>query len=201
MKRLAQLAGWVVLATSLLLAGCASTRKIDSEVRSFAGAADAPGEPTFRFDRLPSQQPATALQERLEALATDALARKGLVRNDASARYSVVLQVQAEQYTPLLTHPAWPGRLRSGPHGRLWHPWPWLEMESTEYRHAVGILIRNVASGQLVYESRAVHDGPWGDTLNLLPAILEAALHDYPQASPTPHTVVVDLPPNPPKNR
>ena len=76
-----------------------------------------------------------------------------------------------------------------------------LEVDSTHYRHTVEVLMRDTSTGQIVYESRAVHDGPWSDTLALLPAILEAALHDYPQATPLPHTVVVELPANPPRTR
>lgn len=191
----------VLVMVAVLLGGCATTRKIDSEVRSFAGAMQAQNAASFRFEHLPSQQAAQALQDRLEELATAALVHKGLVRDDAAARYAVLLQVRAEQYTGPAIPGVLPGHFMLEPHGHVWHRWPFLEMETTQYRHAVDVLIRDIASGQVVYESRAIHDGPWSDSFNLLPAILEAALHDYPQAAPVPHTVVVELPPAPPGAR
>ena len=92
-----------------------------------------------------------------------------------------------------------PSRWIAAPGGRRWLYRSMPVVDATEYRHTVEVLMRDTGSGQIVYESRAMHEGPWSDTLTLLPAILEAALTDYPQAVPAPHTVVVELPPNPPK--
>ncbi len=54
------------------------------------------------------------------------------------------------------------------------------------------MLLRDSSNGQLAYETAAVFDGPWRDTLNLLPPMLEAALKDYPL--PGKRRVVVELP-------
>ena len=199
MKPLWRLAGLAAVAASLLLAGCATTRMIDSEVRSFSGAASVAAQTTYRFDHLPSTQAAPAQQQRLEELATHALARKGLLRNDTSAQYGVTLRVRAEQNVSPTLFSVFPSRWIAAPGGRRWLYRSLPVAETTEYRHTVEVLMRDTGSGQIVYESRAMHEGPWSDTLTLLPAILEAALTDYPQAVPAPHTVVVELPPNPPK--
>jgi len=52
--------------------------------------------------------------------------------------------------------------------------------------------LRDSGTGQLAYETAAVFEGPWSDTLNLLPPMLEAALKDYPL--PGNRKVVVELP-------
>ena len=83
------------------LGACASTRVIDSEVRSFAGSL-APSTPaTYRFDRLPSQQSpdtrAQAVQERLETLASAALADVGLTQSDSNPQYLAQISAAVEQ--------------------------------------------------------------------------------------------------------
>lgn len=78
----------VVLATALT--GCSLPRMIDSDVQSFAGAS-APASPAdFRFERLPSQQNSSA-QDTVENLTQEALERVGVMRNDASGRYLVMV--------------------------------------------------------------------------------------------------------------
>jgi hypothetical protein len=64
-----------------LLLACASTRLIDSEVRSF-GTAPAPDhtKQAYRFERLPSQHgPEGPAQDRLEAMAAPPLAQADLI--------------------------------------------------------------------------------------------------------------------------
>lgn len=60
------------------------------------------------------------------------------------------------------------------------------------YRHRVHLTLRDSTTSQVAYETTAVFDGPWRDTLNLLPPMLEAALKDYPM--PVQRKVVVELP-------
>ena len=86
-------------------------------------------------------------------------------------------------------------KLVVGSNGLVYEEWPLgLSVETPWYRHRVQVLLRDSGSGQLAYETSAVFEGPWRDTVNLLPPMLEAALKDYPQAGQ--RKVVVELPPS-----
>jgi hypothetical protein len=56
------------------------------------------------------------------------------------------------------------------------------------------VLLRDVTSGQVAYETSASFDGPWNDTGNLLPVLLDAALQGYPHPPSGPRKVVIELP-------
>ena len=49
------------------------------------------------------------------------------------------------------------------------------------YVSEVSLLMRDLQTGQIVYDTRARHDGPWHDTENVLAALFVAALEGYPQ--------------------
>ncbi len=181
------------LLLNTLLAGCATSRMVDSEVRSFASSPTLSKGVDYQFERLPSQQGGSASQERVEAIAQQALKQAGLVRKDAQARYSVQLRVQTEAIAnPRARSSAgfmiFGGNLGWGMHHPLGMP------EPSWYRHSVHLVLRDVANAKVVYETQAQHEGPWTDTLRLLPAMLEAALQDYPNPRPESHTVVIELP-------
>jgi hypothetical protein len=54
--------------------------------------------------------------------------------------------------------------------------------------------MRDLASSQVTFESKAMHEGPWSDGANLLPLVMEAALRDYPNPPNGPRKVVIELP-------
>jgi hypothetical protein len=191
---------WLALVSCMvLLGGCAMTRMIDSYVSSFIGTPAAVTNVGYRFERLPSQLANNALQDQTEALTALALERVGLARNDANAMYAVQITVRVEQ---TIRNPARLLRqsgFYAGADGLFWESAPSLFMEPPWYIHTVQLLLRDIQSGQIAYESTAVHDGPWSDTRNLLPAMLEAALRGYPNPPSGPRRVIVELPPEPGK--
>mgnify|MGYP001796370640 CR=1 FL=1 len=65
---------------------------------------------------------------------------------------------------------------------------------STQYRHDVTLLLRDLRTGQLVYETSATHTGPWNDRYNILRALLAAALKDFPNPPAGPRSVKVEIP-------
>ena len=65
---------------------------------------------------------------------------------------------------------------------------------TTSYRHELSLILRDLRNSQVVYETRAVHDGPWSDTVNLLPALLDAALRDFPNPPPGPRKINIEIP-------
>ncbi len=180
----------LVLAVAALT-GCSLPRMIDSDVQSFVGNAPALNGVSYRFERLLSQANKMD-QDQVEALAQEALDRIGLQRNDDAHRYLVQVNVAVDTMQNPHYRPPRP-RLVVGANGAIYEEWPWtLSVEAPWYRHRAQLLLRDSGTGQLAYETAAVFDGPWRDTLNLLPPMLEAALKDYPL--PGKRRVVVELP-------
>ncbi len=165
----------------LLLGGCATSRMIDAEVQSFTGGVVATAPASYRFERLPSQSD-SGLQNQLESQAAQALELVGLTRSDSEPRYTVQLSIRVEQYNrhPYQINRQW-GFMGTEP-GMPWNVGMAFAMEPPWYRHIVHIVMRDSKDAKIAFESSAAHEGPWADTLNLLPVLLKAALHDFPQA-------------------
>ena len=182
-----------------VLTGCATSRNVDSEVRSFAGAAPVAAAASYRFERLPSQTAKS--QEPLEAAAQKVLSTKGLTLDAANARYSVQLRLEADPVLPesqyLWSGIAFPNRVILAPDGSFWRQVRRPMLEPTWYRHVMQVVVRDLSTANVAFETRAVHESPWSDTLNLIPPLVEAALADFPQGQPTAKSVVVVLPPKP----
>ena len=190
---------WITLAVGVaLLAGCASSRLIESEVRSFSGTAPATTPATYRFERLPSQLSDNTGQALLEAAAQQVLTTKGLTQGDVKGRYSVQLRLDVGQISqdPLWRWDAPFSRHRwlFHPFGDLWYGSRTMSLERDAYRHTIHVLVRDTTAGTPAFEANAIHDGRWSDTRNLLAPILEAALREFPQGNGTAHNVTVELP-------
>ena len=179
---------------SLTLAGCATNRLIDSSVSSFNTAnAELPLEEpfSFRFERLPSQQADAHTQDRLEEMALPVLAQKGLVPDALAPRFTLELRMAVEainQSSPFHAHWGF-GTIGSG----LWSQPGSTGLEPTRYRYSVHLLLRDAANKTVVFESTAAHEGPWGDRAAVLPAVLLAAVQDFPQGSDKARRVLIDL--------
>jgi hypothetical protein len=204
------------------VAGCSGLRTITAEVQATAlaagttsssAAASPPGPALgpgarYRHERLPSQAENPAQAEAIEALADAALQAAGLVRDEQQARYSAQVQIGIESfhvdewgrrapgmppYSPayfgeLGVHIG-PGRVGPGTRiGRGWTSWP----PTVHYAYGVSLLLRDLQSQRIVYETHARHLGPWGDRERVLPALLSAALRDFP--APQSGTVQIQLP-------
>jgi len=186
----------VMFIVSLALAGCATNRLIDSSVRSFTTAtAGLPLEPpfSFGFERLPSQQADAQAQDRLEDIALPVLSQKGLVPDALAPRFTLELRMAVDvinQSGPF--HAYWGfGTIGSG----LWSQPGSMGLEPTRYRYSVHLLLRDAANKTVVFESTAAHEGPWSDRAAVLPAVLLAAVQDFPQGSDKARRVLIDLSP------
>ncbi len=185
----------------LLLGGCAGLGTLDVQVSSFSQwpAGRAPG--SYVFERLPSQQAQLQQQEELEAAAGPALAEAGLTQAAEPARAEVRVQlgaVSTEQAVAYWDDPAWGWGLSYGwPHhhsaywgfGAAWRYGP-----SYRYSTEVAVMIRDNATGQPLYETRARADASGRTSSELLAALYEAALKDFPQPAVNPRRVTVTLP-------
>ena len=176
------------------LAGCASTRLIDSEVRSFRSGATELAAASYQFERLPSQQADAAAQTQRENWAAPVLQRVGLTLAGQAPRYTVQLGVATEQV--LRNDPIFPRRWGGMAGGGLFGAHPMLlPLEPSLYRFQVQVLLRDAQSREVVYEATAQHTGPWSDQANILPAVLLAAIRDFPQGAVGPSNVKVEIGP------
>ena len=194
----------------LALSGCASVFLVDNQVQSYARWADRPtpsGTATtipqapqvFRFDRLPSQQDSRsgAGQDELEKLAAIALGKVGWTPAAASVTAPWTVEVgggtlrlpRAPWESPYDGY--WGGGFGPGfgfPNrdyvvtgsGQIIYAPLFLRMDTPYYKREVSIVIRHAASGRVVYETRAAHDGRWNSSNPLWSAMLDAALRDFP---------------------
>ncbi len=208
----------------LALSGCASVFLVDNQVQSYArwtdrptpsGAASAiPQAPqVFRFERLPSQQDSRtgAGQDELEKLATIALSRVGWT--PAAASVTPPWTVEVSGGTLRLPRAPWespydgywgggfgpgfgfPGRdyVVTGT-GQIIYAPLFLRMDTPYYKREVSLVIRHAASGRVVYETRAAHDGRWNSSNALWTAMLDAALRDFPAPPAGLRQVNIELP-------
>ncbi|QTD44857.1 hypothetical protein [Ottowia testudinis] len=176
-----------------MLTACATgPRTVDAQVRT--NAAQPPGDAVlqgahYRFERAPlvAGQPDPA---RLEAMAQAALARVGAVRDDTRPRVSVQVggQVSAywldDSYHGGLSNPRIAlgvGRGWGGGGFGLGMGWPLQDPSIPAYISEVSLLMRDLQTGQIVYDTRARHDGPWHGTEHVLAALFVAALEGYPR--------------------
>jgi hypothetical protein len=191
-----------LLLAAAALAGCATGFLLDNQVQSFSHLTALPSPPTYRFERLPSQQ-ADPAQTALEALADPALYRAGLRRDDAAPRYAVQVSARGSRVLSPYADPwdAWGGGWGMGWRGRgigVGLGMPFGRMESPWYHREVDVLVRDLASNQVVYETRATNDGPWLDNQAVLPAMFEAALQGFPSPPPGPRRVDIQVGANKP---
>lgn len=185
--------------------GCSSIRLVDSDVSAFQKWGAAPPGPNtaYRFERLPSQQAPELQQDAVEAMARSALGKVGMVLDPAAARYSVqvVPKTVVVQRLPF-GNLAYDGFgysnsgvfLAGGSRGAsIGLAFP-LRFSERYYRREVLILMRDLASQQFVFESRALHDGPWSDSGAVLPAMLDAALRGFPEPPAGRRRIDVEIP-------
>ena len=199
-----------LLALAAMLGGCAGVIRLDNDVSSYAtwpaGEVPARGD-TYRFERLPSQREGemSLQQDSLERLAQTALTKAGLQLSNAAsqaARWNVQVSARSVKmpYAPWDSpYEPWPGWGLSGRayvvtgNGQVaWSPM-FMDMRPPYYQREVSLIIRN-AAGQVAYETRAAHDGPWHDTPAMWSALLDAALQGFPRPPSGPRRVVIEVP-------
>lgn len=192
--------------TGLFLTGCSSLRVVDNEVTAFYDWGAAPPVPgtAYRFERLPSQQVVGAQQDDVEAQARAALSRVGLELNPATARFSVQVMVSTQvierQSTSSFGYDGFGFAapsvfLGGGSRGASLGLSLPVGFSDAYYRRQLSILVRDLSSNQVVFETRALSDGRQNDTRSVLSAMLDAALNGFPQppagprriSSPTPN--------------
>lgn len=187
----------LLLLVTALLQGCGLPRMIDSDVQSFVGGDGAVTGVGYRFERLPSQQAHSTQQDSIEAMAEQALSEVGLHRDEMTPRYSAQVSVGVRTIAPPEPRRTRAERSILRPDGVAVFAPPFaLVIEQPWYRHSVQLLLRDAGSARVAFESTASFDGPWADSMQLLPVVMRAALRDYPNPPQGPRKVVIELPAN-----
>ena len=188
----------IILVATLFLTACSGMRVIDSDVTAFSAWTAAPPAPgtRYRFERLPSQQSINAQQDRIEALATTSLSKVGMALSPADARYSVQVFLVTE-IVQRYPEPGFGGpgvSIGGGSRGSsvgLSFP---IGFGDQYYKRTVSILMRELSTQKVVFETRALHDGPFGDAFAVLPAMLDSALVGFPQPPAGKRRINVEIP-------
>lgn len=183
--------GIAALTATALLTGCTTVREVNSSVRSFSSLNAVPTPATYRLETLPSQQGQMNFPA-IEAQAQHALAHVGLMRDDSRA--NLVVQISA-----------------TARHGRDYASWPYYDpywgprwgmgmgmgfgrgmgfgfggnmmMNSPplEYYRAVSIVMRDIKTQQIVYETSAQRQDVWTDDAAMFGILFDAALTGFPK--------------------
>ena len=191
----------------LLMSGCSTVRVVDSDVTAFYnwnGPPPAPATP-YRFERLPSQQAAGSQQDHVEGLARAALAKVGMELNPPAARYSVQVTANTQiidrgpyGYSPYggfgFGTGVFVGGGSRGASVGLSFPIGGGIAEPPYFKRELSIVMRDLRTNQVSFETRALHDGVWGDTLAVLPAMLDSALRGFPQPPAGTRRINVEIP-------
>ena len=204
MKRSIQ-AIFSVAVMALFMVGCSTTRVLENEVTAFYNWNAAPPTPgtAYRFERLPSQQVIGAQQDYVEERARTALAKVGMQMNPATARYSVQVRVSTQVIERLPNDGAGydgfgfatPGVfLGGGSQGAAFGLSFPMRFSEPYYRRELTLLMSDLGTHQVVFETRALSDGVQGETLSVLSAMLDAALRGFPQPPPGLYRVNVQIP-------
>ena len=195
-------ARWMGLCLLMLaLTACSGMRIVDSDVRAYTTGQSVSVPATYRFELLPSQQTLPATHFPLQDMVQAELDKVGMRRDDAAPQYSVRVDLRKHQET----HSPWsdPGHAAGfslaypvvTPHGVVYHyRMPLLVMEMPWYRREISLLMRRLSDGALVFESNARSDGYWADDEAVLPAMLEAALRDFPNPPQGLRRVLIEIP-------
>jgi hypothetical protein len=186
-----------LISAAIALSGCAGVRLIDTQVNSFAPQPIAAGA-KYQFERLPSQDAQPDSQDKLEALAQQALSKVGLVQKDGAALRVQVTAVQRQETTStdggmhIGVGMGWlfgNGSIGFGHRGALF---PGLDSQ-TSYWRQVSLVMRD-PTGTVVFESHASNDGIWSDSDAVLAAMLDAALDGFPSPPLGVHRVNIEIP-------
>lgn len=197
---MARIARFVFAAcVAVFLAGCATGYRLDNQVQSFSHLQGLPAQPTYRFERSLSQQ-ADPAQQALEALADPALHKAGLRRDDANPRYSVQVAARVNRTLSPYYDPwdgwGWGGGWGVGLSGRhmgIGFAGPWPRADSYWFQREVSVIVRELATNRVVFETRAVNDGPLLDNRVVLPAMFEAAMQGFPNPPAGPRRVDIQV--------
>ena len=199
MKLLSSVSLLSLLSLATALSGCAGLNAVDSEVSTYSQWPVERKPSTFAFERLPSQQARPQEQTELEAVARPALLSAGFREvadaKEADLTVQVGARVSRADRMPYDDPFWWRGGFYGPRFGRpLWGPGYSMLYDSPRYDREVAVLIRDRQSNQPLYEARASNDGLSVGGNQLMAAMFQAAMKDFPHTGLNPRRVSVQLP-------
>ena len=180
--------GALALGAAALLSGCSTVREVNSTVQSYSSLATVPVPATYRLETLPSQQGQMSFPA-IEAQAQQALARVGLTRDDSRA--SLVVQISAiaryaRDYASWPYYDPWGPRWGFGMgYGRgmgfgFGGNMMMMDGPPLEYYRAVSLVMRDIKSQKIVYETSAQRQDVWTNDPVIFGILFDAALTGFP---------------------
>lgn len=179
-----------------LLSACATPRQLDNDVSTYSQWPVGRKPASYAFERLPSQQARAEQQQQLEDAARGALEAAGFVAAavDAQAEVSIQLGARASGIARVVyDDPFW---WRSGVSMRWrrgFYSSAGVHYTTPIYEREVALLIRDRKSGQTLYEARASNAAGSSPGADVLAAMFEAAMKDFPNIAINPRRVTVEL--------
>lgn len=188
------------------MVGCSGLQLVENNVTAFHSWNAPPPGPgtTYRFERLPSQQVSTAYQDRVEEATRIALAKVGMNLDPVAPRFSVQVRVSTQVIEARPYGAGYdgfgfgmPGVFLGGGNrgGAFGLSFPLGYATPSLYFHRdLTLLVRNLGSSQVVFETRVTNDGVQNETPAVLSAMLDAALQGFPEPPPGPRRINVQIP-------
>ena len=179
----------IALTATALLTGCASVREVNSTVQSYSTLETLPTPPAYKLELLPSQKDEIHFGA-IEAQAQQALARVGLVRDDSQARLVVQISAVARYARDYASWPyynsPWGPRFGFGMGFGRGVGWGFggsamFDGPPLEYYRAVSVVMRDIKTQQIVYETSAQRQDVWTSDPAIFGVLFDAALTGFPK--------------------
>ncbi len=179
----------IALTATALLTGCASVREVNSTVQSYSTLETLPTPPAYKLELLPSQKDEIHFGA-IEAQAQQALARVGLVRDDSQARLVVQISAVARYARDYASWPyynsPWVPRFGFGMGFGRGVGWGFggsamFDGPPLEYYRAVSVVMRDIKTQQIVYETSAQRQDVWTSDPAIFGVLFDAALTGFPK--------------------
>jgi hypothetical protein len=183
----------ILIALSLCLSACATTLQLGSEVSAYSQWVETRRPATYAFERSPSQEARGVHRQQIEDAARGALEAMGFTHTCDVNRADVIVHVGARarvtrtrQSSAAARHKA---TVPGGPTDFSKYHIDYVTID----RREVALLIRDRASGQVLYGASASNRGRSIADTAILAAMFEATLEDFPNASLHPRQVAIEL--------
>ena len=179
----------IALTATALLTGCASVREVNSTVQSYSTLATLPTPAAYRLEVLPSQKDEIHFGA-IEAQAQQALARVGMVRDDSQAALVVQISAVARYARDYASWPyyssPWGPRFGFGMGFGRGVGWGFggsamFDGPPLEYYRAVSVVMRDIKTQQIVYETSAQRQDVWTQDPAIFGVLFDAALTGFPK--------------------
>jgi hypothetical protein len=205
---------WLILllmASGMLLAGCASQQVVKSDVTTFHEWPDTLPDKTYVFERTKEQDNNLEYRsyENMVRAELNRLGFKEAATNQAPALkvmvdYAISVRDVREIY-PVMVSPGWPGPYWRGPYWRgfygpyydpFWYGPPIVEQRESNYQvftRRLHMVIAQIANGKKLYDTTVVSEGSNGLLPAIMPYLVRSAFADFPGKNGVPHRVELKM--------